>query len=136
MSNYTVLDTIVLCIYMLGMMGIGIYMSRKKQGGELYNKNSSLGTFVLMATICATMVGGTDVIGTGGIAYERTLDIFVMSLPYPLGIVIFAFFSGRIQKLGAKYGIRSIPQLMEKRFGKKMRFHIQSQLLQSLPCDL
>lgn len=122
MSNYTAFDTVILCIYLLAMLGIGIFMSKRKKDGELYNKNGTLGTFVLCATICATMVGGTDVIGTGGIAYSRCLDIFVMSLPYPLGILLFSTFSGRIQKLGVKYGIRSIPQLMELRYGKGMRY--------------
>lgn len=64
------------------------------------------------------MMGGSSVIGRGSIAYSRGVDSLLLGLPYPIGMLVFAVLASRIQRIGQKHGVTSIPELMERRFGR------------------
>ena len=119
----SIVDLLVVVIYMLGMVAIGFaFVGKTKKASEYYNANRSLGIFVLAATVCATMMGGSSLIGRGGLAYTSGVNAIILGLPYPIGMFIFAGMSGKIQRLGAgKYGVTSVPHLMEIRFGKTVK---------------
>ena len=56
--------------------------------------------------------------GRAGIAYTTGFMAIATALPYMLGMFIFSGYAGRIQQVGEKYHIESIPSLFEYRFGK------------------
>ena len=119
MEHVTMLDIIIIFAYLLGMLGIGIYFTRRvKTSGDFFVAGRSLGPVVLMATVCASIIGGSALIGRGGYAYNGGMVAIAIALPYMVGMFIFSFFTGHIADIGRKYDITSIPELMEYRFGK------------------
>lgn len=119
MEHVTLLDIIIIFAYLLGMLGIGIYFTKKvKTSGDFFVAGRTLGPVVLMATVCASIIGGSALIGRGGYAYTGGMVAIAIALPYMIGMFIFSFFTGHISDIGIKYNITSIPELMEFRFGR------------------
>lgn len=119
MEHVTALDIIIILIYLAFTLGIGIYFTRKvKNSSDFFIAGRSLGPVVLMATVCASIIGGSALIGRGNYAYSSGVVSIAIALPYMVGMFIFSGFTGRISKIGQKYGVTSIPELMELRFGK------------------
>ena len=119
MEHVTLLDIIIIFAYLLGMLGIGLYFTRKvKTSSDFFVAGRTLGPVVLMATVCASIIGGSALIGRGGYAYNGGMVAIAIALPYMIGMFIFSFFTGRISDIGRKYSITSIPELMEFRFGR------------------
>lgn len=119
LSNITTLDLVIVVLYLLGMLGIGVYFVRRIQNaGDYYVAGRSLGPLVLAGTVCATIIGGSAMMGRAGLGYDYGSLAVVTALPYLIGMFVFSGISGRIQEVGVKYNITSIPELFEKRFSK------------------
>ena len=73
---------------------------------------------VLMATVCATIIGGSGLMGRAGVAYTDGFKAVLTAIPYLLGMFIFSGIAGKISDIGMQYGITSIPELFERRFGR------------------
>lgn len=71
-----------------------------------------------MATVCATIIGGSGLMGRAGVAYSSGFKAIMTALPYLLGMFIFSGFAGRISAVGTTFSVTSIPDLFEQRFGK------------------
>ena len=122
MEHITVLDIAIVFFYMLVMLGIGIYFVRRiKNSSDFYVAGRSLGPMVLVATVCASIIGGSALVGKGGYAYSSGMLSVAIALPYLIGMFFFSSFSGRISDVGKRSNITSIPELMEFRFGKAVK---------------
>lgn len=119
MEHVTLLDIVIIFAYLLGMLWIGIIFTKKvKTSGDFFVAGRTLGPVVLMATVCASIIGGSALIGRGGYAYNGGMVAIAIALPYMVGMFIFSFFTGHISDIGIKHNITSIPELMEFRFGR------------------
>ncbi len=119
MHAMTPLDMVIIVVYMLGMLGIGVWFVRRiKNTRDYYVAGRTLGPFVLTATVCASIIGGSAMMGRAGIAYTTGFKAVMTAIPYLIGMYIFSAIAGRIQEIGAKHNINSIPELFEYRFGK------------------
>lgn len=120
--NHSVLnfwDLAVVGIYLLAMILIGVYsVKRVKNAGDYFVGGRSFGPMVLMATVCATIIGGSGLMGRAGVAYSSGFKAILTAVPYLLGMFIFSGISGRISRVGIRHNITSIPELFDKRFGK------------------
>lgn len=118
-SEFTVLDLIIVGAYLIVMIGIGVHFVRRiKNTEDYYVADRSFGPLVLMATVCATIIGGSGLMGRAGKAYSGGFMAIITAIPYLLGMFIFSGISGRISDIGIRYDITSIPELFERRFGK------------------
>ncbi len=118
-NEITGLDLGIIGIYLVGMVLIGVLCVRKvKNADDYYTAGHSFGPFVLMATVCATIIGGSGLMGRAGVAYSSGFKAILTAIPYLLGMFIFSGISGRISDIAFKYGLTSIPELFERRFGK------------------
>ena len=118
-NQLTALDLFIIAAYLVGMVFIGIFCVRKiKNLGDFYIAGRSFGPMVLMATVSATIIGGSSLLGRAGVAYSSGFKAVITAVPYLLGMFIFSGISGRISDVGFKYNIDSIPSLFERRFGK------------------
>ena len=118
-GEITALDLGIIGIYLVGMVLVGVLCVRKvKNSDDYYTAGRSFGPFVLMATVCATIIGGSGLMGRAGVAYSSGFKAILTAVPYLLGMFIFSGISGRISDIGFKYNISSIPELFERRFGK------------------
>ena len=112
-------DFAIIAVYLIGMITIGIaFVKRIKNTEDYYMADHSFGPLVLMATVCATIIGGGGLMGRAGVAYSSGFKALITAIPYLLGMFIFSGISGRISDIGFKYSIESIPELFELRFGK------------------
>ena len=101
------------------MVAVGVYfMKRIKNTGDYYVAGRSLGPWVMMATVCATIIGGSGLMGRAGVAYSSGTKAVITAVPYVLGMFIFSGISGRISDIGMRYGVTSIPDLFDRRFGR------------------
>ena len=65
------LDMAIVAAYLIAMVVIGVCLVRRiKNTDDFYVAGRSLGPFVLMATVCATTIGGSAMMGRAGIISE------------------------------------------------------------------
>ncbi len=118
-TSITTLDFAIIGVYLALMMGIGIWFVKRIKGNDdFYVAGRSLGPVVLMATVCASIIGGSAMMGRAGKAYNEGFACVMTALPYLIGMFIFSGISGRIQQIGVQYQVSSIPDLLRLRFGK------------------
>lgn len=118
MLHVTTLDLVVIALYLLLMLAVGVWFIRRvKNTDDYYVAGRTLGPMVLAATVCATIIGGSAMMGRAGIAYTTGFKAIATAIPYMLGMFLFSTYAGRIQRVGEKYGIESIPSLFAYRFG-------------------
>ena len=118
-SEITALDLGIIGVYLVGMVLIGVLSVKKiKNAGDYYVGGRSFGPFVLMATVCATIIGGSGLMGRAGVAYSSGFKAIITAVPYLLGMLLFSGYSGKISDIGFRYNLSSIPELFERRFGK------------------
>lgn len=118
-SEISVWDLVIIAVYLITMISIGVYsIKRVKNRGDYYVAGRSFGPMVLMATVCATIIGGSGLMGRAGVAYSSGFKAIITAVPYLLGMLIFSWIVGRISDIGMKYNITSIPELFEMRFVK------------------
>ena len=119
MSEITVLDLGIIGLYLVGMLLVGVwFVKRIRNTDDFYVAGRTLGPVVLMATVCATIIGGSAMMGRAAVAYQEGFKAVATAIPYVLGMFLFAGYSGRIQRVGEKYSIESIPELFGYRFSK------------------
>ena len=95
------LDLIIIVAYLLLIASVGFFSKKKvNDPNDYFVAGRSLPTFVLMATICASVVGGSALIGKGGYAYTGGVVCIAIGLPYMVGMFIFSAFSGKIAGIG------------------------------------
>lgn len=114
----TTIDLVVIVLYLIFMLLVGVwFVKRVKNTDDYYVAGRTLGPMVLAATVCATIIGGSAMMGRAGIAYTTGFKAIATAIPYMLGMFIFSGYAGRIQQVGEKYNIESIPGLFAYRFG-------------------
>ena len=107
------LDLAIIGAYLIAMVLIGLVVVKKVRSmDDYYLGGRSFGPLVLMATVCATIIGGSGLMGRAGVAYSSGFKAIL------LGMFIFSGLAGRISDVGTKFGVTSIPDLFEQRFGK------------------
>jgi len=118
MGQITVFDLGIVAAYLIAMVAIGVCLVQRVKGtDDFYVAGRSLGPFVMMATVCATTLGGSAMLGRAGLAYTEGFKCVMTAIPYMIGMFAFSAYAGRIQRIGRRYGIRSIPELFGRRFG-------------------
>ena len=122
MGNLSFFDLVMLVLYILVMVWVGFRAKNKiKNTDDYYLAGHSLGLVMIAATVCASIIGGTPLLGRTGITYETGMAGVLLALPYLLGMYIFSLFSARIHQVGDKYHISTLPELFEYRFGPKVK---------------
>ena len=109
------IDLLIIAAYLIAMVLIGLVVVRKVRNmDDYYLGGRSFGPLVLMATVCATIIGGSGLMGRAGVAYSSGFKAIMTALPYLLGMFIFSGFAGRISAVGTTFGVSSIPDLFEQ----------------------
>ena len=98
-SILSTLDLVIIAVYLVAMVSIGLYFVRRIKGSEdYYVAGRSFGPLILMATVCATIIGGSGLMGRAGKAYSFGTMAITTALPYLIGMFIFSGISGRISR--------------------------------------
>ncbi len=100
------IDLIIIAAYLISMVLIGVVVVKKVQSmDDYYLGGRSFGPLVLMATVCATIIGGSGLMGRAGVAYSSGFKAIMTALPYLLGMFIFSGFAGRISAVGTTFHV-------------------------------
>ena len=71
-SQLHAIDLAIIGAYLIAMIVIGLVVVKKiKNTDDYYLGARSFGPLVLMATVCATIIGGSGLMGRAGVAYSR-----------------------------------------------------------------
>ena len=80
------LDLAIIGAYLIAMVLIGLVVVKKVRSmDDYYLGGRSFGPLVLMATVCATIIGGSGLMGRAGVAYSSGFKAIMTALPYLLG---------------------------------------------------
>lgn len=83
MVEVTTLDLVIIGLYLLFMLLVGVwFVKRIKNTDDYYVAGRTLGPVVLAATVCATIIGGSAMMGRAGIAYTTGFMAIATALPY------------------------------------------------------
>ena len=100
-SVLTILDLGIIAAYLVIMVLVGVYSVRRIQNTkDYYVAGRSFGPMVLMATVCATIIGGSGLMGRAGVAYTDGFKAVLTAIPYLLGMFIFSGIAGKISDIG------------------------------------
>lgn len=115
MNSLPLIDLSVIGLYLLGMIGIGYYFSRKKQNTDQFTKAAGqIPGWVLGISLYATFLSSNTFLGVPGKSYGEDWNAFVFSLSMPFAAWIAAKFFVPFYR---KTGEVSAYTHLEKRFG-------------------
>ena len=103
MLELTLLDLLIIGAYLIGMLLVGVYfVKRIKNPGDYYVAGRTLGPVVLTATVCATIIGGSAMMGRAGLAFTDGFKC-VMTAVSLSNWYVHLFRSGRTNSKGRSY---------------------------------
>lgn len=117
------IDIIIMIFYLLFMLALGIYASKKQTGMEdYYLGGKKIGTFSMMCLWLSSWVGGAAIIGTAGNAYEIGISAFWYVGAMCFGFAVFGLtFPKVIKRAGDKFNHITYPDLVEDRYDSRCR---------------
>ncbi|KAA9339481.1 sodium/solute symporter [Hymenobacter busanensis] len=85
MSNLRVLDLVIIALYLVGMVAVGVYFSRRNVNPEQYSSASGqIPGWAIGLSIYATFLSSNTFLGVPGKAFGTNWNAFVFSLSMPL----------------------------------------------------
>lgn len=103
MNSLPIIDLSIIALYLLGMVGVGIYFSRKNTTTDQFTKASGhIPGWALGISLYATFLSSNTFLGVPGKAFGSNWNSFVFSLSMPLAAWIAAkYFVPFYRKSGA-----------------------------------
>ncbi|WP_243403225.1 sodium:solute symporter [Sphingobacterium haloxyli] len=91
MNNLPIIDLVVIAVYLLAMVLVGVYFSRKNTTTDAYTKAAgSIPSWAIGISLYATFLSSNTFLGVPGKAYGANWNAFVFSLSMPLAAFIAA----------------------------------------------
>lgn len=118
-GNLAVIGTIVLVVYVLGMLGVGYYCHKKYANSlsGFLTGGRTLGPWLFAMTYGATYLSSSTFIGNTGTAYRAGMAYLMMPVAQivllPLGLL---FFSHGLRRVSVRLGAMTIPEYIARRF--------------------
>ncbi len=113
------MDTIVIGGYLIAMIIIGIYASKKRGGVEgFFVANRSGGLLLITGSLVATILGGSSTIGMAGLGFSKGLPGAWWLL---VGCVGLAIGGGILARRVRKTGAYTLPEILGQRYGEGVR---------------
>lgn len=131
----TLPDYLVVVIYLILTMWIGLKVGSKvKTGSDFFLAGRRLPWWAVGASLVATDIGGTDIIGAGGLAYRHGLAVanfeWIGCVPAMIvGAFVFIPFFYRT-------GVYTIPEFLERRYNGAVRGVLGTCWLIFMACNL
>jgi len=118
MTGLASADLVVIGLYLLVLIGVGVYASKKNQSATDYAlAGQGLKFPVLLGTLVGTVIGAGATMGNAGKAFNIGYLVLITCLAYFVGYLILA----RLAPLLRAKKMTSIPNVLHQRFGNGMR---------------
>ena len=113
------MNGIIIGCYLLSMVLIGLFASRKAKGSAgFFVADRKGGLFLVSGSLVATILGGSSTIGMAGLGYVKGLPGAWWLLVGCIGLALGGIFlAGRVRKTGAY----TLPEILGKRYGEGVR---------------
>ncbi len=99
--NISSLDISILVIYILAVLGLGIYLSRKESSEGYFANNRKTKLFFLIFSAVSTSVGATTVIGIASAGFQNGISFgLTFAVASILGWSLVAYLAPKIKKFG------------------------------------
>ncbi|MFH1649212.1 MAG: sodium:solute symporter family protein [Candidatus Woesearchaeota archaeon] len=111
---------VVLGAYLVLMLGLAFYYSRKETITGYFLNNRKTGPWLMTLSSFSTIVGAGAVVAVATETYRSGIS-FGIALPisFIVGAILLAIVAKPIREIGQKYGAYSIVDFFEKRFDRK-----------------
>ncbi len=119
-ENFSLLDGLILIIYLIVILSVGFYSSRKKDKNfsDYFLSGKNVGWFAIGLSIFATNISSEHFIGLAGSGATRGLAVAQFELMAIFILILLGWF---IAPIYLKSGAATIPEIIEKRFDVKSR---------------
>lgn len=119
MNNLPIIDIAIIIVYLLAMVGIGFYFSKRNKNTEQFTKASGrIPGWAIGLSIYATFLSSNTFLGNPGKAFGSNWNVFVFSISMPLAAwVATKWFVPFYRKTGEISAYTNL----EKRFGSWAR---------------
>ena len=128
-------DYVVVALYLVGTMALGLYLGKNlRSGKDYFLAGRRLPWWAIGMSLVATDIGGTDIIGAGGAAYQHGMAVanfeWIGCIP---AMIVAAFI---FVPYFWRTGIYTIPEFMERRYNPAMRSLLAFCWLVFMACNL
>ena len=104
----------VVVTYLLILVGVGVYKSRKiKTQSDFAVAGRSLTPWILVGTMLATWIGTGSILGNAGKTYETGMAALILPVGGTLGILILTRVAGKVRK----FEKITVPEILGERYG-------------------
>ena len=119
-STLSNIDVIILFVYLILSLVIGLYYSKRsdKNTEEYFLAGRSIGWVAIGLTIFSTNISSEHFIGLAGSGATRGLAVGQFEL---MAIFILIFLGWVLAPVYLKSGVKTMPELLEKRFNTRIR---------------
>lgn len=119
-DNFSIVDTVILLIYLVVILIIAFYTSRKKDRDftDYFLSGKNLGWIAIGMSIFATNISSEHFVGLAGSGAARGLAVAQFELMAIFILILLGWF---IAPIYLKSGVTTVPELFEKRFDAKSR---------------
>ncbi len=108
----------VVVTYLLILVGVGAYKSRKiKTQSDFAVAGRSLTPWILVGTMLATWIGTGSILGNAGKTYETGMAALILPIGGTLGILILTRVAGKVRK----FEKITVPEILGERYGPSAR---------------
>lgn len=122
MNNFQIgnLDLSIILVYLVGVILLGLWISRRHESSEDYFLASrSMPWYLVGISLFASNISSTTLVGLSGFAYGHDISVFNYEWMAAVVLVIFAWF---FLPYYIKTRIYTVPEFLEKRFDQRTRY--------------
>lgn len=115
------IDVVTIVVYIIAIMGIGIWVSRKTETSDDYFlAGRSLTWFFIGSSLLASNISSSSLIGMAGSAYKSGISVYNYEWMAGIVLVIFAIF---FIPFYLKSRVFTMPEFLERRFDSRSRYY-------------
>lgn len=134
-GNLTSADYAIIVLYLLGTVGLGLFIGRRiRTGADYFLGSRRLPWWAIGMSLVATDIGGTDIIGVGGAAYAHGMAVANFEWIGCVPAMIVAAFV--FMPYFYRTGIYTVPEFMERRYNAGVRSALAFCWLAFMACNL
>jgi solute:Na+ symporter, SSS family len=114
------IDYIIVGIYIIGILGIGYWVSRKQQSAEDFLLGGRIAIWPLVGFgLMAANMSGTSYIGIAGAGYEEGIAVWNYEWMATLVLLFFALF---VLPFYLRAKVNTMPEFLERRYDRRSRY--------------
>lgn len=116
-SNFTTLDVLIFAVYLLGIVGLGVFASRKGKNTnrDYFLAGDKLPWWMVGGSIIAANISSHQLVGVMGVAYDR--GFVAMVVEWGAILVGFNALLWIFLPFYLRNGFYTMPQFLQRRFG-------------------